>query len=263
MKKLTKLIISLGLWSLLALFVWSCGDTSPTGDVDNDHDIRLVYAHHESDNLVHGYAEILRNGDPFNLASVSAFNDIDTLPAALLIRVDNEGRYADNFSIRQLDTSRYIRTEINSAIDQFNFTRVLHLPDTFSFEAPGQPGNIVRSTDGTVPLNWTASRLANGYFVVVEPADTANHANGYVEFVGSQATSVSVPISAFHDLDGFREGVYHVWVVAYQRNPVSLPGLPFALPDGFSDNVNSPGVSGRYGSMYIPTKLILQAEAIG
>ena len=237
--------ISLPIW-----LISSCGDTSPTGEVTNTHVIKFVHALLAEDNQVHSYLTITRNDEPFNLAAIGLYNDTDTLAIAVLSRISDLGTYSASFNDFELDTTLLLRTELNSAIDQF------------SFAAPGLPGNIVRSTDGAVQLDWTGSRKAHGYFVVIEPAEAGNEAVGYNALVSSQTTSVSVPVSAFHDNLGFREGNYNVWVVAYHDNPVDSPDLPFTLPDGFTANIERVGISGQAGAIYVPEKLVLTAETV-
>ena len=246
--------------ALLSLFLNSCGDdTGPTGDVDNRHVIRFVHALLAEDGKVYSYLEVTRNDEPFNSAAVAAYNDLDTLPMALLVRDSEQGTYSGSFNNYDLDTSRLIRTELTTPVDEFNFSHQLNMPDTFSFAAPGLPGNLVRSTDGSVQLDWTASRKAEGYFVIVEPASSSSQANGYRALVSTLTTSVSVPITAFHDTQGFQVGDYNVWVVAYQDNPVDSPALPFTLPDGFTEDIERVGVTGQAGAIYVPEKLVLTA----
>ncbi|MFH2056155.1 MAG: hypothetical protein ABIJ61_09375 [bacterium] len=248
------------LFSLLSLLLLnSCGDTTPNGEVKDTHVIRFVHALLAEDGHVHSYLEITRNGEPFNLAAIGLYNDSDTLPMGLMARDSEQGTYSGSFNDFDLDTTRLIRTELNTPTDQFTFSHQLNMPDTFSFAAPGQPGNLVRSSDGTVPLEWTASRKAHGYFVIVEPASSSNQAAGYAALVNSQVNSVSVPMTAFQDNLGFRVGEYNVWVVAYQDNPIDSPALPFTLPAGFTADINRVGVTGQAGAIYVPEKLVLTA----
>ncbi|MCK4858656.1 MAG: hypothetical protein KAT58_11850, partial [candidate division Zixibacteria bacterium] len=122
------------------------------------------------------------------------------------------------------------------------------------------PDNIVRSSDATIPLSWNSSTHADGYFVVVEAENTASGVAGYSEFFSSGVTAGSIPISAFHNAQGFKEGTYYVWVVAYHDNPIEYPGISFSLPAGFQNNISRVGVTGQGGAMYIPPKLVLTAQ---
>ena len=260
-----RLFLTIPLMVAILLPIWligSCGDTTPTGEVTNTHVVRFVHALLAEDGRVHSNLTITRNDEPFNLAAIGLYNDTDTLAIAVMGRDSELGTYSTSFNDFELDTTLLLRTEINSPTDQFNFSYQLNVPDTFSFAAPGLPGNIVRSNDGTVRLDWTGSRNAHGYFVVIEPAEVGNQAAGYNALVSSQVTSVSVPISAFHDNLGFRDGPYNVWVVAYHDNPVDSPALPFTLPDGFTPNIDRVGVTGQAGAIYVPQKLVLTAETV-
>ena len=259
MRRLTILIAVL-LLALPLLLLNSCGDdTGPTGEVKDTHVVRFVHALLAEDGLVHSYLEVTRNDEPFNTAAVSVYNDIDTLPLALLVRDSDLGTYSGSFNDFDLDSSRLIKTQLTTPVDEFSFSHQLNMPDTFSFAAPGQPGNMVRASDGTVQLDWTASRKAHGYFVIVKPALSSNPAAGYAALVSSQVTSTSIPISAFQSNQGFQVGAYDVWVVAYQDNPIDSPDLPFTLPDGFTNDIDRVGVTGRAGAVFVPEKLVLTA----
>lgn len=250
---------ALGLVLTALLFAGlSCGDTSPTGEVQQKHEINLVLLQDAESEQVYGYLEIMRDGQPFNLAAVAVFNDVDTNAVGLITRT-GEGTYSGAFPDYQIDSTRSLLTELASVVDEFNFRYLLTMPDTFSFQVDGLPDNIVRSTDGTVQLSWTGSRFADGYMVILEPDSPVSQADGYHQFYSGQATSASIPISAFSDTEGFAEGIYNAWVAAYVDNPIDAPVLPFMLPDGFVDNISRVGITGRGGGIYAPEKIVLTA----
>ncbi len=260
-----RLVLTISVLVAILLPIWligSCGDTTPTGEVTDTHVIRFVHALLAEDSRIHSYLTITRNDEPFNLAAIGLYNGTDTSAIEVMDRDSDLGTYSASFNDFELDTTLLLRTEINSPTDQFNFSYLLNVPDTFSFAAPGLPDDIVRSSGGAVRLEWTGSRKAHGYFVVIEPADAGNQAAGYNALVSSQTTSVSVPISAFHDNLGFRDGLYNVWVAAYHDNPVDSPALPFTLPDGFTPNIDRVGVTGQAGAIYVAEKLVLTAESV-
>jgi hypothetical protein len=253
----SKTAVGLMLMGLLVAGL-SCGDTGTKGEVTNKHNIDLVLLQDAESEQVYGYLEITRDGQPFNLAAVAVYNDIDTNAVGLIRRV-GEGTYSGAFPDYQIDSTRSLLTELVSAGDEFNFRYLVTMPDTFSFQVDGIPNDTVRSTVGTVQLSWTASRYTDGYMVILEPADPASQAAGYREFYSGQATSASIPITAFSDNEGFAEGLYDVWVAAYVDNPSDAPVIPFTLPDGFVDDTSRPGITFRAGGIYLPEKVVLTA----
>jgi hypothetical protein len=237
----------------------SCEDTGTEGELKQSHVINIVHAHLGQSDQINSYLQIWRDNAAFDLAAIGVYNSVDTNAIALLTRVDS-GTYSDVYAAFNLDATRQLMTEITTPLDAFQFRYTVAVPDTFSFAAPGLPGNIVRSSDGAVQLEWNAAQFAEGYFIVVEPVASGNNAAGYAELISSQsATGGSIPASAFRSTQGFEEGDYDVWVVAYRQSPISYPGIPFDLPAGFSDNIDRVGVDGRGGSMYIPSRLTLTA----
>lgn len=259
---MNRMRLILGTIAVLLLPMWlliSCGDeTNPNGTIDNTHVINYTYAQSADDGKVYCYLDITRNNEPFNTAAVGLYIDTDTIPVAVMSRTSDQGAYAASFNAFELDTSRIVKTKLNTPVDQFNFTDQIVVPDTFSFDAPGLPDNIVRASDASVPLEWTASARANGYFVIVMPADEGNTAAGYSALVSG--TSVSVPISAYQNNLGFSTGDYNVWVVAYRGSPVDSPDLPFAIPAGFANNITRVGVSGKAGALFVAARLVLSAQ---
>jgi hypothetical protein len=254
-KKLTLLAIIV----LPLLLLVACGGTSPTGEVNTKHVINLSLAQDAASQQVYAYLTVSRDGQPFNLAAVAVYNTVDSNAAAILNRT-GDGIYSKTFPSYQIDSTRQLLTELNSAIDDFQFRYLQGMPDTFSFSVDGLPDNIVRSSTGTVHISWNASRYADGYFAVLEPASPANEAVGFHGFLSSGTTSDAIPIEAFQSTEGFQTGTYYLWVVAYQGEPIDNPSLPFTLPVGFTDNIKRTGVTGRGGSMYIPVKTVLSAQ---
>lgn len=259
MTRIEKRLSLLAVLILPLLLLVSCGGTSPTGEVKNTHVIDLSLAQDAVSQQVYAYLTVTRDGQPFNLGAVAVYNDVDSNAVAVLNRV-GDGIYSTTFPNYQIDTTRQLLTELNAATDDFQFRYLQEMPDTFSFAVDGLPGNVVRSSDGTVPISWTASKHADGYFAALEPADPANEAVGFHGFFSTGTTSGAIDIEAFQSSQGFQTGTYYLWVVAYQGNPIDIPSLPFSVPVGFVDNISRVGVTGRAGSMYIPVKMVLTAQ---
>ncbi len=259
MTRIEKKLSLLAVLVLPLMLLVSCGGTGPTGQVSNTHVIDLSLAQDAVSEQVYAYLTVTRDGQPFNLAAVAVYNDVDSNAVAVLNRI-SDGIYSTTFPSYQIDTTRQLLTELNAATDAFQFRYLQEIPDTFSFAVEGLPGNIVRSSDGTIHISWTASKYADGYFAALEPADPANQAVGFHDFLSTGTTSGSIPIEAFQSTEGFQTGTYYLWVVAYQGNPIDIPSLPFSVPVGFVDNISRVGVTGRAGSMYIPMKTVLTAQ---
>jgi len=117
---------------------------------------------------------------------------------------------------------------------------------------------IVRSTppDNRVTYTWSGSANAQNYVMAAVLADSAYRSYGYSTYLVSGTPSGTLPPEAFSvspnpDLD---TGLYNIYVYAINGSPDSAMTdglLPVPLPSQRPNNISSPDLIGRFGSIQI------------
>ncbi|HEX2897423.1 MAG TPA: hypothetical protein VHP63_05160 [candidate division Zixibacteria bacterium] len=126
----------------------------------------------------------------------------------------------------------------------------------FDIDTINSPATKILRAGETVTYTWTGSANAQNYVMAAVLEDSAYKSYGYSEYLPSVGTSGTLPAEAFSqspspDLD---TGLYNIYVYAINGVPDSAMTdglLPVPLPLQFPNNINSPDLIGRFGSIQI------------
>lgn len=243
---------------LISLLVVSCGDTGPSGTVNNRHTINAVVARDAALSTLTAYVEVFRNDEPFPTVATRLFSTgLDTVS----ISSRGDGTFLSSVAPHLIRDTVFL--QVLSVLDQFSFQQMIIIPDTFTVQITSPGSKILRGL-GTVNIVWSPAKYASGYIIVVKPTNPASTAKGYVAFASQQATAGAIPASAcaFCDInDNLVVGDYEIYVAAYQGSPIDYPGAKFDMLN-FAANVNRAGVTGKTGAISISRKDVLTVETI-
>jgi len=117
---------------------------------------------------------------------------------------------------------------------------------------------------GSVTVEWTFTPAIDGYVLAAVKANQTYQDKGFAQFVGLATTTASLPPDAFLDSTGVLDsGLYYIYVLAYSGAPAPRAGAyPTVLPSGFTNNLNSTKVTGRYGSAVVALHDSIQVNPI-
>jgi len=243
MKKYLTLYIVL----ILGLSLFSCGGDI-TGETTTEYTVDGLLMLDPNTGLASCYALILQEGSSIpNLTCFIVTSATDS--TAMTPR--GGGAYLtpdDDLELGE-DSSYTIRAE--EQFGDFFISVSLQMADTFHVEVLSPASRIY--SGGTVSIAWNAPSQDFGYFVtVVAPT---SEAVPYSE-ISNTSTNFTIPADAFTRSDGERvPGVYYIYVIAYKDTFYSDTFIEnddfvfFPYPDeGFSDNIDRIGISGRFGT---------------
>jgi len=135
-------------------------------------------------------------------------------------------------------------------------TIVFTVEGAFGITEINDPTTGILLPGNTVTYTWSGSTNAQNYVMAAVLADSAYRSYGYSEYLPSIGTSGALPVEAFSqspspDMD---TGLYNIYVYAINGVPDSAMTdglLPVPLPLQFPNNISSPDLIGRFGSIQI------------
>jgi hypothetical protein len=229
--------------ALLGLILAGCSGTTD-GNIDTEYTVDGILFHNPGDNTSFCYALIFQDGE--EIQTLLAYVITGAEDSVQLTPIGN-GAYqtgAGSLILIQ-DSSYYIRAD--DAFGDFYFSHSLSIADTFRVEITNlNPDRTYVS--GNVNISWNAPSQDFGYFVTVVPP--SSEAVPYSSFETDY-----VEAEAFQNSAGDKVlGKYKIYIVAYDETFYSNGNLEpnlifFPYPaTGFPDNIDRPGVSGKFGA---------------
>ncbi len=190
------------------------------------------------------YFAILRDGNPFDSAVVKVGSDT-------LANLGNGNYYLEGFALFSHEAT--VIVSVSSAQDDFNVSEPLVIPGSFLIDE--LPSNDSVNVDGhPVPIQWSGSAQASGYFLsVVRPDGTT----GFTQLDEHNNRTETIDREAFREGLEPIEGLYTVYVVAYSEGFPYYPGFPFELPSGLPTG-NIEGANGTVGAGVIAPSVTIE-----
>ncbi len=139
--------------------------------------------------------------------------------------------------------------------------------DTFSITAVNSPANRILLPGNTVTYSWSGSANAQNYVIAAALADSTYRGYGYSEYLPVIGTSGTLPVEAFSVSPGpnMDTGLYNIYVYAITGVPdssLTSKLLPVPLPLQFPNNISTPDLVGRVGSIQVTLIDTVRARTI-
>lgn len=245
-----KKYLTLYIIAILGLMLAGCGG-DVTGNTTTEYTVDGLLMLDPNTDQAFCYALILQEGTSIpNLTSYIVTSATDS--AAMTPR--GGGAYLTTDGALELgaDSTYTIRAE--EQFGDFYFSMTLDMADTFHVEVLSPASRIY--SGGTVSITWNAPSQDFGYFVTIDPP--SSEAVPFAE-ISNTSTNYTIPADAFTKSTGERvPGVYYIYVIAYKDTFYSDAFIEnndhvfYPYPDqGFSDNIDRIGVSGRFGTALV------------
>ncbi len=238
MKKLNAIGAILPALVVVLLFA-SCGDDRPTDSNGDGYTVSGLLFYNCQTGSSLAYFQLLKEGSAVTGASIKV-ND-------RVLLYQSNGVYAAENPLLNLVTGDTATVEILDPDGNTLLDERYPVPDTFSVEVVSPANRLY--TSGFVLVDFTPSALSGGYIVTVDPADTAEAAAPFAQYVTSGVTSTQIGPEAFQESDGTEvPGQYDIYILAYNGTFISIQSaffpLPSQLPTGNVDEENLTGTIG-------------------
>lgn len=245
--RLMKKYLTLYIIMVLGLSLFSCGGDI-TGGVTTDYTVDGLLLLDPNTGIASCYALILQEGASIsNLTSYIITSATDS--TAMTPRGGGAYLTPDDGLELGPDSTYTLRAE--EQFGDFFFSMSLQMADTFHVEVLNPASRVY--SGGTVSISWNAPSQDFGYFVTIKAP--SSEAVPYAQ-ISNSSNEFTIPADAFARSDGTRvPGVYYIYVIAYKDTFYSDAFIEnsdhvfFPYPEqGFTDNIDRIGISGRFGT---------------
>lgn len=251
-----KLFIKKSLIFLLFLpLVWSfsCGGKTTTRPIKPKYKFTIngVVVKDLSLGKDIAYFIILRDSTAFDSAVVKV--GIDTL------KNKGSGTYYKEIS---LNFEQNVSITISCPKDSFSFGASVLIPGYFYIDPFPLAGDTLNPGGQSVPVSWSPSIHASGYFLSVVRPDTTPGVVGYTILDDLNDRSETILPEGFRTSQGtLVYGRYEVYVIAYYKSFLEYPAMPFELAEGLpKDNLD--GANGTIGSGVVAEKKYIRVTTL-
>ncbi len=146
-------------------------------------------------------------------------------------------------------------------------TVLVTVADTFRITVVNDPVNRILRPGNTVTYTWSGSTNASDYVMAAVLADSTYRGYGYSEYLPVIGTSGTLPVEAFSvsASPNMDTGLYNIYVYAITGVPDSTLTsklLPVPLPLQFPNNISTPDLVGRVGSIQVTLIDTVRAQTI-
>jgi hypothetical protein len=195
------------------------------------------------------YFTILRDSLTFDSAVVV----LETASRTDTLLSQENGVYSEETS-HFFDFGHVVKISVSSPADKFNLTSLMFIPGYFYINELPLDGDTLNPGGQTVPVSWSPSIYASGYFISMVKPDTTPGVVGYTTLDNLNDRSESIPPAGFRTSQGtLVYGRYEVYVIAYYKSFLEYPAMPFELADGLpKDNLD--GANGTIGAGVVAEK---------
>jgi hypothetical protein len=183
------------------------------------------------------YFTILRDSTAFDSALVKVGSDT--------LESQGEGVYSKEAS-HLFDFGDALTIVVSSAEDDFAVNFNVIIPGFFRITSIDQ--REVQSGDRPA-IEFSSSADAYGYFISIIKRNNIEGARGDTALISwSGIGQYSIPVETFRDgFENFIEGIYLIYLVAYNKGFVDYPLMEFELPDDLPQD-NIPDANGTIGA---------------
>jgi len=250
---------------LLALVVVNCNSsgTIPVGPVDATFTINGVVIKDAAVNRTTIAAHVLHGGNyDSTLVVVFSGDTLDFNASGFLV----DSVYSKTFGTATYYSPGSHLLEISTNDQSVSFP--IMLPDTFTIDTVSPPTPPGLTGPGIVNVDWYATPNVDGYVMAATKSNEAYSGEGYSAYAGFAGTEGSLPQAAFFidttvmnpQLD---TGLWYLSVYGYNGAPDSMLTqmyLPVPMPSDLTNNIDTLGVMGSFGTVAVTPYEILQVS---
>jgi len=151
---------------------------------------------------------------------------------------------------------------ISCAKDSFSLATSRLIPSNFYIDDLPLDGDTLNPGGQSVPVSWSPSINASGYFLSVVKPDTTPGVVGYTILDNLNDGSETILPTGFRTSQGtLVYGRYYVYVIAYYKSFLRYPEMPFELPQGLpTDNLS--GANGTIGAGVVAEKKYIRVTTL-
>jgi len=227
------------LFAALVIATLSCGDDRPNSPEDEGYEITGLMFHNCEEGQSVTHFELTKDGDPVTGAQITINGHTVQYTSGGIFH-----SVSPSITLTPGDTHTLL---IVLADEDTLYEENFVLPDTFTAEVL-TPANNIYNTGGFVVVDFSTSEHAMGYIATVVPADSADAAVEWADYVQT-VTSVQIGPEAFQQTDGSDvRGDYDIYILAYRETFVSWSNIFFPLPSQLpTDNIDTRRLEGTIG----------------
>jgi len=257
-KRFMGLAVGANLVLMAATIMAGCSST-PDGPGGNDGDYNLVVVLEK--NLDSGqdvvYVKFTRDAAAVDDGVVVV--DGDSIATSSV-----SGKGNKTYATQRWQHSEKIQIAAVDASESFVYRDSVVIPDGFVIDHVVPANHILRPSDGSAQVSWTASIGAANYLISVDSRNAGLNPVGFAGYNESQfGLSQEILPSAFRDTFGnLIEDVYDLKVVAYFPNFIARDGAPYkSLPgDDIRIPILNDNVTGAIAALVLADRDTLLVE---
>lgn len=248
MKKLTRLLIYSV--ALLGVVIWGCDTVVTDGVQTKQYALQGGLVKNLDIDSIEAAVSMTKNGGNLTTAILILSGDTikyDSGLAKYIKTYDSASSVpAGNYMLKTVETPW-----LNDSI-------FVAMPVDFGITSIQLPEDRINPGALSVPIEWNPSLGGDGYIYAVALKDSIYTGYGFSAFVApGEGTATSIVPDAFRVSGNVNEpdtGWYYVYIYSYSGSPETGANLPMLLPEGFSDNISKPKISGRFGSVVVTAR---------